>query len=161
VPVPLPGVLARIRAADGEAELGADSEIQLRGTQVFAGYWHNLVATEAAFTLDGWFHTGDIGAVDPITGHLRIRGRTKKMIITGGLNVYPREVEIVLEEHPAASSSRCSGCAPAAQPTSSASPSTPPGLGANLARSRMRAAGGCAVGGCGPVRGVNFSYGRR
>jgi acyl-CoA synthetase (AMP-forming)/AMP-acid ligase II len=45
---------------------------------------------------------GDIGAVDPVTGHLRIRSRTKETIITGGLNVYPREVEIMLEEHPAA-----------------------------------------------------------
>jgi acyl-CoA synthetase (AMP-forming)/AMP-acid ligase II len=99
VGVPLPGVLARIAAADGEADPGADGEIQLRGPQVFTGYWHDPAATAAATTPDGWFRTGDIGAVDPVTGHLRIRGRTKEMIITGGLNVYPREVEIVLEDH--------------------------------------------------------------
>ena len=100
VGVPLPGVLARVINNQGEAEPGADGEIQLRGPQVFSGYWHDPAATQAAFTSDGWFRTGDIGAVDPATGHLSIKGRTKEMIITGGLNVYPREVEIVLEEHP-------------------------------------------------------------
>jgi acyl-CoA synthetase (AMP-forming)/AMP-acid ligase II len=117
VGVPLPGVRARIRVASGEAEpgpgrdadLGADGEIQLRGPQVFAGYWRDPAATEAAFTPDGWFRTGDIGAVDPVTGHLRIRGRTKEMIITGGLNVYPREVEIVLEEHPSVAEAAVAG----------------------------------------------------
>jgi acyl-CoA synthetase (AMP-forming)/AMP-acid ligase II len=68
---------------------------------VFAGYWHDPQATAAAFTPDGWFRTGDIGAVDPLSGHLVIRGRIKELIITGGLNVYPREVEIALERHPA------------------------------------------------------------
>jgi acyl-CoA synthetase (AMP-forming)/AMP-acid ligase II len=110
VGVPLPGVLARIEAAPGiEADQGADGEIQLRGPQVFAGYWHDPTATQAAFTPDGWFRTGDIGAVDPATGHLRIRGRTKEMIITGGLNVYPREVEIVLEAHPSVAEAAVAG----------------------------------------------------
>jgi len=109
VGVPLPGVLARVWAADGEAEPGADGEIQLRGPQVLAGYWHDPAATEAAFTPDGWFRTGDIGAVDPVTEHLRIRGRTKEMIITGGLNVYPREVEIVLEGHPSVAEAAVAG----------------------------------------------------
>jgi len=109
VGVPLPGVLARIGTADGEADRGEDGEIQLRGPQVFAGYWHDPAATAAAFTPDGWFRTGDIGAVDPVTGHLRIRGRTKEMIITGGLNVYPREVEIVLEDHPSVAEAAVTG----------------------------------------------------
>ncbi len=109
VGVPLPGVLARIRPADGEAEPGADGEIQLGGPQVFSGYWRDPAATQAAFTPDGWFCTGDIGAVDPVSGHLRIRGRTKELIITGGLNVYPREVEIVLEEHPAVAEAAVAG----------------------------------------------------
>jgi len=131
--VPLPGVLARIGTADGEADpgadgeadpgadgeadpgadgeadLGADGEIQLRGPQVFDGYWHDPAATAAAFTSDGWFRTGDIGAVDPVSGHLRIRGRAKEMIITGGLNVYPREVEIVLEDHPSVAEAAVAG----------------------------------------------------
>ena len=109
VGVPLPGVLVRIQAEDGAAAPGADGEIQLRGPQVFAGYWHDPAATQTAFTPDGWFRTGDIGAVDPATGHLRIRGRTKEMIITGGLNVYPREVEIVLEAHPSVAEAAVAG----------------------------------------------------
>jgi acyl-CoA synthetase (AMP-forming)/AMP-acid ligase II len=115
VGVPLPGVLARIEADPGTdgsglaADLGADGEIQLRGPQVFIGYWHDPTATRAAFTPDGWFRTGDIGAVDPATGHLRIRGRTKEMIITGGLNVYPREVEIALEAHPSVAEAAVAG----------------------------------------------------
>ena len=107
--VPLPGVLARIWAADRLADPGADGEIQVRGPHVFSGYWNDPAATEAAFTPDGWFRTGDIGAVDPATGHLVIRGRTKEMIITGGLNVYPREVEIALEAHPAVAEAAVAG----------------------------------------------------
>ena len=107
--VPLPGVLARIRAAAGLADPGQDGEIQLRGPQVFAGYWNDPAATEAAFTPDGWFRTGDIGSVDPVIRHLVIRGRTKEMIITGGLNVYPREVEIALESHPSVAEAAVTG----------------------------------------------------
>ena len=84
--VPLPGV---------EVRLADDGEIQLRGPQVFGGYWR---ADGSAFTGDGWFRTGDIAALED--GHLVIKGRSKEMIITGGLNVYPREVEIALESHP-------------------------------------------------------------
>ena len=125
--VPLPGVLVRIRAADGvagglaggvaggladpgaDADPGTDGEIQVRGPHVFSGYWHDQAATGGAFTRDGWFRTGDIGAVDPATGHLVIRGRTKEMIITGGLNVYPREVEIALEGHPSVAEAAVAG----------------------------------------------------
>jgi acyl-CoA synthetase (AMP-forming)/AMP-acid ligase II len=107
--VPLPGVLVRIRAEDGVADPGADGEIQLRGPHVFSGYWHDQAATEAAFTPDGWFRSGDIGAVDPVAGHLVIRGRTKEMIISGGLNVYPREVEIALEGHPSVAEAAVAG----------------------------------------------------
>ena len=109
VGVPLPGVLARIRGADAEADPGADGEIEVRGPQVFAGYWRDPAATAAACTQDGWFRTGDVGAVDPGTGHMRIRGRIKEMIITGGLNVYPREVEIVLEAHPSVAEAAVAG----------------------------------------------------
>jgi acyl-CoA synthetase (AMP-forming)/AMP-acid ligase II len=106
--MPLPGVLVRI-FADGGADPGADGEIQLRGPHVFSGYWNDPAATGAAFTPDGWFRTGDIGAVDPATGHLVIRGRTKEMIISGGLNVYPREVEIALEGHPSVAEAAVAG----------------------------------------------------
>jgi acyl-CoA synthetase (AMP-forming)/AMP-acid ligase II len=91
------------------AEFGRDGEIQLRGPHVFAGYWNDPDATAAAFTPDGWFRTGDIGTVDPAIGHLAIRGRTKEMIISGGLNVYPREVEIALEEHPSVAEAAVAG----------------------------------------------------
>ena len=107
--VPLPGVQVRIRAADRLADPGADGEIQVRGPHVFSGYWNDPAATEAAFTPDGWFRTGDIGAVDPGTGHLAIRGRTKEMIISGGLNVYPREVEIAIEGHPSVAEAAVAG----------------------------------------------------
>jgi malonyl-CoA/methylmalonyl-CoA synthetase len=99
VGLPLPGVECRIWSAGREAPPGTDGEIQLRGPQVFAGYWHDATATAEAFTADGWFRTGDLGVIDPASGHLVIRGRTKELIISGGLNVYPREVELALEQH--------------------------------------------------------------
>jgi malonyl-CoA/methylmalonyl-CoA synthetase len=88
----LPGVEVRLDAATGE--------ILLRGPNVFAGYWRQEDATRDAFTADGWFRSGDIGARDA-DGYLRIVGRAKELIISGGYNVYPREVEDVLLEHPA------------------------------------------------------------
>jgi malonyl-CoA/methylmalonyl-CoA synthetase len=87
---PLPGV---------ELRLGATGEVQLRGPNIFAGYWNQPDATAATFTDDGWFLTGDLGAFDD-DGYLRIVGRSKELIISGGYNVYPREVEDVLREHP-------------------------------------------------------------
>jgi malonyl-CoA/methylmalonyl-CoA synthetase len=91
VGLPLPGV---------EVRLDPDiSEILVRGPNVFAGYWRRPEATAAAFTPDGWFRTGDIGAWDE-AGYLAIVGRAKELIITGGYNVYPREIEDVLRAHP-------------------------------------------------------------
>jgi acyl-CoA synthetase (AMP-forming)/AMP-acid ligase II len=107
--VPLPGVLARVWADGAERTAGQDGEIQLRGPQVFGGYWRDPAATAAAFTPDGWFRSGDIGRVDPASGQLVIRGRSKEMIITGGLNVYPREVEIALESHPSVAEAAVAG----------------------------------------------------
>ncbi len=93
------------------AHLAAETRTRPRTANVagMAGYWQDPAATEAAFTTDGWFRTGDIGAVDPVTGHLMIRGRTKEMIITGGLNVYPAEVEIALETHPSVAEAAVAG----------------------------------------------------
>jgi malonyl-CoA/methylmalonyl-CoA synthetase len=88
----LPGVEVRL---DDPSD-----EILLRGPNVFPGYWQRDDATRDAFTADGWFRTGDIGERDA-DGYLRIVGRAKELIITGGYNVYPREVEDVLLEHPA------------------------------------------------------------
>ncbi|MDQ6918315.1 MAG: AMP-binding protein [Candidatus Dormibacteraeota bacterium] len=81
-----------------EVRLGEADEIQLKGGQVFSGYWRNPSATEESFE-DGWFRTGDVGEIDR-EGSLAIRGRLKELIISGGFNVYPREVELVLEAHP-------------------------------------------------------------
>ena len=71
-------------------------EIEVRGPNVFGGYWQRPEATAEAFTDDGWFRTGDLGSTDDEAGYLRILGRAKELIITGGYNVYPREVEDVL-----------------------------------------------------------------
>ena len=90
----------RVWHPDGrEAERGEAGEIQCRGDWLMAGYWRNPTATEAAFTEDGWFHTGDL-AVWRDDGYLQIVGRMSEMFKSGGYNVYPREVELALEEHP-------------------------------------------------------------
>jgi malonyl-CoA/methylmalonyl-CoA synthetase len=103
VGLPLPGVEIRL-AGEGAGELAGElggspsGEILARGPNVFHGYWGDPAMPGAAFD-DGWFRTGDIGALDG-HGYLRIVGRAKELIITGGLNVYPREVEDVLLGHP-------------------------------------------------------------
>ena len=84
---PLPGVELRL----------ADGEVLARGANVFPGYFENEAATREAFTADGWFRTGDLGFLDE-DGFLHIRGRLKELIVTGaGVNVYPDEVEAVLQ----------------------------------------------------------------
>lgn len=88
---PLPGVELRL-SDDGEGE------IQVRGANVFAGYWDRPQAT-AESLVDGWFRTGDLASIDA-DGYVTILGRSKELIISGGLNVYPREVEEVLLSHP-------------------------------------------------------------
>ena len=93
VGIPLPGV--EVRLANGEGP----GEIQVRGPNVFGGYWNQAEATAASFTDDGWFLTGDIGQWDD-DGYLSIVGRSKELIISGGYNVYPREVEDLLLTHP-------------------------------------------------------------
>ena len=82
-----------------EVRLSDESELQVRGPNVFPGYWRNEEATRAAFTDDGWLRTGDVAERDD-EGFYRIKGRLKDMYISGGENVYPAEVEAVLHEHP-------------------------------------------------------------
>jgi malonyl-CoA/methylmalonyl-CoA synthetase len=91
VGLPLPGVELRLAAADGE--------VQVRGPNVMRSYDGNAQADAEAFTEDGWFRTGDLGELDA-DGHLRLSGRSKELIISGGFNVHPREVEEVLSEFP-------------------------------------------------------------
>jgi fatty-acyl-CoA synthase len=82
-----------------EVRLSDEAELQVRGPNVFAGYWRNPEATAQAFTDDGWLRTGDVAGVDD-EGYYWIKGRLKDMYISGGENVYPAEVEAVLHEHP-------------------------------------------------------------
>jgi malonyl-CoA/methylmalonyl-CoA synthetase len=102
VGLPLPGVSLRLVRADGhrvgDDEVGALGEVQVKGPSVFAGYWRNPAATAAAFD-GGWFRTGDIGERSA-DGYYTLRGRATDLIISGGFNVYPREIEEVLLEEP-------------------------------------------------------------
>jgi malonyl-CoA/methylmalonyl-CoA synthetase len=97
---PFPGVELRLVDAEGhDVDLdGAQGEVVVRGPAVFAGYWQRPSATVDSLR-GGWFSTGDVGATDD--GYLRILGRTHDMILSGGYNVYPAEVEDVLLSHPA------------------------------------------------------------
>jgi malonyl-CoA/methylmalonyl-CoA synthetase len=100
VGLPLPGV--EVRIADGEGRAVPQGEIgmiEVRGPNVFKGYWNMPEKTEAEFRKDGFFITGDLGTIGA-DGYLHIVGRGKDLIITGGLNVYPREIERLLDELP-------------------------------------------------------------
>ncbi|MFD9128376.1 long-chain fatty acid--CoA ligase [Kitasatospora sp. NPDC059571] len=97
---PVLGVELRVLDSDGrEVPDGERGEIAVRGHNVMKGYWRNPEATAAAVP-DGWLRTGDIGIKDP-DGCFRIVDRKKELIIRGGFNVYPREIEEVLYRHPA------------------------------------------------------------
>lgn len=95
---PLPGVDVRIVDDDGnvlpENEIG---NLQVRGPNVFIGYWKMPDKTAEDFTEDGYFNTGDKGKIDG-DGYVSIVGRAKDMVITGGLNVYPKEIELFVDD---------------------------------------------------------------
>ncbi|HEY3005706.1 MAG TPA: long-chain fatty acid--CoA ligase [Kribbellaceae bacterium] len=95
------GVEMRVVDDQGnEAAQGEIGEIQIRGHNLMKGYWNNLEATAASISVDGWFSTGDMAKTDE-DGYFYIVDRKKELLIRGGYNVYPREVEEVLYEHPA------------------------------------------------------------
>jgi fatty-acyl-CoA synthase len=98
---PLPQAEVRIvdPETDETAPLGASGEICVRGYQTMHSYFELPDATAAAITADGWLHSGDLGAMDE-RGYLTITGRLKDMIIRGGVNIYPREIEDLLTSHP-------------------------------------------------------------
>jgi len=98
----VPGIELRVLDVETGQALapGTAGEIAVRGPSVTPGYWHNPEANAAAFTADGFFRTGDMGRLDE-DGYLYILDRIKDMIVTGGENVYPAEVESVLAAHPA------------------------------------------------------------
>ncbi len=95
----IPDVEVRIVDADGmEVPHGESGEIVVRGYNVMKGYFNNPAATDETIDLDGWLHTGDIGVMDA-EGNIDITDRLKDMIVSGGFNVYPAEVEAVLRQH--------------------------------------------------------------
>ncbi|GEK86191.1 long-chain-fatty-acid--CoA ligase [Microbacterium aerolatum] len=101
VGLPLPGTECRVVDPDNptqDVEPGAPGELVVRGPQVFSGYYGKPEATEEAF-VDGWYRTGDIVTIDE-AGFVRIVDRIKELIITGGFNVSPTEVENALRQHP-------------------------------------------------------------
>jgi malonyl-CoA/methylmalonyl-CoA synthetase len=100
VGLPLPGVQIRIADDGGHAlPQGEIGMIEVAGPNVFQGYWRMPEKTKAEFRKDGYFITGDLGTIGP-DGYLRIVGRGKDLIITGGLNVYPREIESLIDDLP-------------------------------------------------------------
>jgi acyl-CoA synthetase (AMP-forming)/AMP-acid ligase II len=97
---PVVGVTLEIRDSAGNAVPdGAEGEIWVRSPYVMLGYWQDETATAAAITADRWLRTGDIGILED--GRLRLSGRRSDLILRGGENVYPTEIEQCLEEHPA------------------------------------------------------------
>ena len=96
---PLQGVSVRVRNADSgaiEAEPDVVGTLEVKGPNVFAGYWRDAEKTRAEFCADGWFKTGDVGRIDS-NGYVHIVGRAKDLVISGGYNVYPKEVETELD----------------------------------------------------------------
>ncbi|MCL4275062.1 MAG: AMP-binding protein [Anaerolineales bacterium] len=111
VGLPLPRVEVRIvHSETGESlPTGEIGDVQLRGPNIFKGYWNQPDKTSASFSADSWFKTGDLGCLEA-DGYLTLCGRSKDLIISGGLNIYPPEVERVLAEHPAVSACAVIGC---------------------------------------------------
>ena len=111
VGLPLPGVEARVVDAESEQPLpdGEVGEVQIRGAHVFKGYWQMPEKTAESFTANGWLRTGDLGMREP-DGYYTLKGRSKDLIITGGLNVYPPEVELVLSDFDEIAASAVIGC---------------------------------------------------
>jgi malonyl-CoA/methylmalonyl-CoA synthetase len=99
VGMPLPGVMVRLLSSDGElVSNGQTGELYVRGPNVFREYWKNSQATEQAF-VDGYFRTGDL-ATCSADGYYTLQGRRCDLIISGGFNIYPREIEDFLTEQP-------------------------------------------------------------
>ena len=105
VGTPLPGV--EIRIVDGNyvpVPAGEEGELLVRGSNVFSGYWQAPEKTSASFVTDAmgqqWFCTGDLARKDPVDGYVTLLGRRHELIISGGFNIYPREIEEVLDSFP-------------------------------------------------------------
>jgi malonyl-CoA/methylmalonyl-CoA synthetase len=95
---PLPGVQLRVcNQEGGNCEIDEIGDIEVRSPSVFSGYWQMPEKTSEAFTQDGYFKTGDVGQIDS-RGYLTLIGRSKDLIISGGLNIYPAEIEGYIAE---------------------------------------------------------------
>jgi fatty-acyl-CoA synthase len=95
----MPHVDLKLIGAEGnEVPPGEEGELLIRGDMLCAGYWKKPKATAEAL-VNGWFHTGDLAQKDA-DGHYRIVGRKKDMFISGGINIYPAEIERIIETHP-------------------------------------------------------------
>ncbi|WP_198972812.1 malonate--CoA ligase [Xylophilus sp. ASV27] len=106
---PLPGVQLRVAGEDDRPlATGETGGIQVKGPNVFKGYWRMPEKTREEFTADGYFRTGDVGHVDA-AGYLCIVGRSKDLIISGGYNVYPAEIEACINEMPGVAESAVVG----------------------------------------------------
>ena len=109
VGLPLPGVGVRVHDDQGRAlPAGEIGNIEVRGPNVFSGYWRLPEKTAEEFTADGWFKTGDVGRIDG-DGFVSIVGRSKDLIISGGYNVYPAEIEGTINELPGVAESAVVG----------------------------------------------------
>jgi malonyl-CoA/methylmalonyl-CoA synthetase len=106
---PLPGVSVRVRDDQGNAlPAGEIGNIQVKGPNVFKGYWRMPEKTKEEFTEDGWFKTGDVGRIDELR-YVTIVGRSKDLIISGGYNVYPAEIEGYINDMPGVAESAVVG----------------------------------------------------
>jgi malonyl-CoA/methylmalonyl-CoA synthetase len=106
---PLPGVGVRVRGEDKrELAAGEIGDIEVKGPNVFKGYWQMPEKTKEEFTEDGWFKTGDVGKIDD-QGYVTIVGRSKDLIISGGYNVYPAEIEGYINDMPGVAESALVG----------------------------------------------------
>ncbi|MFZ4662174.1 MAG: AMP-binding protein [Caldilineaceae bacterium] len=105
VGTPLPGVSMRIVDHKGvDVPVGGEGELLVRGSNVFSAYWNAPEKTAASFSHDAlgqqWFHTGDLARQDPQNGYVTLLGRRHELIISGGFNIYPREIEEMLTTYP-------------------------------------------------------------
>ena len=106
---PLPGVQVRVHDDQGApCPTGEIGGIEVKGPNVFVGYWRMPEKTKEEFTADGWFRTGDVGRIDE-RGYVTIVGRSKDLVISGGYNVYPAEVEGFINELPGVAESAVIG----------------------------------------------------
>jgi malonyl-CoA/methylmalonyl-CoA synthetase len=114
VGTPLPGVSIRIvDRQDADLPAGSEGDLLVAGSNVFAGYWRAPEKTAESFVHDDlgrrWFRTGDLAREDAATGYITLLGRSRELILTGGFNVYPREVEEVLATYPGVRESAVAG----------------------------------------------------